>query len=101
MSRNPIAYGITTTSIVTGASTIVGLSAGPSVMDMMITALSGTLYISGGSFSVSATLISVGALLTNSPMSIGIGNYSFAGGGTAYIMKKLSDGFAGSSFIPY
>lgn len=101
MSRTLSYYGITTAVITTGASTIVGLSAGPSVLDMVITAISGTLYIAGGSFTVSATLISQGALLNNSPMAIGIGNYSFAGGGVAYIMKKLSDGFAGSSFIPY
>jgi hypothetical protein len=102
MSRNEFqSYGVTTAVLAGGASTILGLSAGPSVIDMVITAVGGTLYISGGTFAVSGSLIATGALLTNTPMSIGTGNFQFAGLGTAYIMKKLSDGFAGSSFIPY
>jgi len=98
-------YGVTTARVAVAVSTVVGVSAGPGIIDMMVSGITGAgVYMAGSSLAV-ATMVSNGAFLPTGtqPTHIGIPPFFLASGGTAAevsVTKFISDpGVQGSSFL--
>ena len=91
-------YGMTTVQMTAATNTVVGVSAGPAVLDMVLTGFTGgLLYVAGASFN-NGTMAAVGALVNTTalPLSLGVGSAYFTATGSSVvlsIMKKLSDGY--------
>lgn len=98
-ANNSRFYGISTAQLTSGLSSVVGVSAGPSVLEMVITGITGgLLYAAGASFADNGSLIARGALIQSAalPLSLGVASVYFSSTGSATvvsIMKKLSDGY--------
>lgn len=98
-------YGVTTARIAVAISTTVGVTAGPGIIDMMISGVTGAgVYMSGVSLAV-ATMTTNGAYFPTGtqPTHIGIPPFFLASGGTAAevsVSKFITDpGVAGASFL--
>lgn len=110
MAQNPINYGVTTVRLSIGASTVVGLSGGPGVIDMVITGITGGLvHMSGASSSVSGSLISLGAYIAAASVPFSLGGpipcyFASVAASEVSVVKMLgaaSDIPIGASIYPY
>ena len=109
MAQNPVAYGVTTARLVIGASTVVGLTAGPGVLDMVITGISGGLvHMSNASFAVSGSLIAQGAFIQATGLPLSLGGpipcyFAAVGAAEVSVVKQLGAGGAvfGVTGVPY
>jgi hypothetical protein len=101
-------YGVTTARIAVAVSTTVGVTAGPGIIDMMLSGVTGAgVYMAGTSLAV-ASMVSGGAFFPTGtqPTHIGIPPFFLASGGTAAevsVTKFLTDPGvnAGASIYAY
>lgn len=95
MSRDLLAYGLTTTAVTPGASAFVSVPMNPQVVSRFVYASGGTLYISGqtGAAGVSG-LVQVPAVGISIP---GPTSFYLLGAGAANIYSYLTQGYTGSA----